>query len=191
VEGGSAALEISGDERGRDGIAEPELRDSDRPATPPPDVRSTLPGLIRNPRRSDPLEAGSKRSRAPAAAMHVLIVEPDIETRDRLVAALLEQGCDVNAFCTSRRAEIHAIYWGYDVLIARPEILEQTSYWHNMVPGRRPLGSLAVARSSDADTRIRALNAGARCVLSPPFDTPSLGANLRVALTQLRSERRG
>lgn len=177
------------DDGNRGAIAEPGTRDSDRPATPPPEVRSTLPGLIRKPRQSDLQETVPGKTRAPVAELHVLLVEPDIETRDQLVAALIAQGCDVNAFRTSRRAEIHAIYWGYDVLIARPEILEQTSYWHNMVPGSRPLGTLAVARTNDPDTRIRAINAGARCLLAPPFDSPAIHATLREALSMLRAER--
>jgi len=160
-----------------------------RPATPPPEVRSTLPGAIRRPRQGEPVTAQPGAEPSSAAALHVLLVERDIAVRDKLVAVLLEQGCDVNAFRTPKRAEIHAIYWGYDVLIARPEILEQTSHWQVMVPGRRPLGTLAIAASRDADQRLRARVAGARGVLAPPFQGPVIGQTLTEALSLLIAER--
>jgi len=131
------------DDDERETVDSSDSRDSDRPATPPPEVISTIPGLIRKPGRSAPAEAGDEETRA-NGQLHVLLVEKDIRIRDRLVTALLEHGCHVNAFRSTKRAEIHAIYWGYDLLIASQEILEQTTHWRVMIPGGPPLGELSI-----------------------------------------------
>ena len=162
--------------------------DDERPATPPPDIRSTLPGLIRKPRDGKPTYPGRREESVGDKALHVLVVEWDIEARNRLVVALLDQGCHVHAFRTVKRAEVHAIYWGYDVLIASPEILEQTAHWTAMIPGEPPLASLAITVNRDADARIRAQRAGARSVLLAPFDGQQIDDHLQQILSQLRRE---
>lgn len=118
------------------------------------------------------------------------ILEPDTNIHNAVLAALTNEGCRVLAFQSRRLAEIHAKHMGYDVLIASPEILQETQHWATQVPGEAPLGKIAILDSPADDKKMKALRTGAAAVLVPPFEKSQVMAELRTAIKQMRAERK-
>jgi DNA-binding NtrC family response regulator len=119
----------------------------------------------------------------------ILILESDKNTRNDLARTLTDEGCRVVAFGTRKQAKVHARYVGYDVLIARPDVLADVRHWATIVPGDPPLGLMAIVDGPGVQAHVKAIQAGARGILSPPFDELSVGAELREALHVMRDER--
>lgn len=116
----------------------------------------------------------------------ILIVEPDARIRDSLLTVLTDAGCQVVAFRSRHQAEIHVRHVGYDVLIARPEVLRETKHWTARARGSPPLGTVAVLDSYALDRKVEAIQLGAGGVLTPPFEASGVIAELRAALTRMR-----
>jgi DNA-binding NtrC family response regulator len=130
------------------------------------------------------------RSREPAETdVAIMILETDSRVRNALARTLADEGCRVAAFRALEQAETHARYVGYDVLIARPEVLAEVHHWSTMVPGEPPLGALAIVEGAGVVEHVKAIQAGARGLLSPPFDELKVVAELRQALDTMRRER--
>jgi DNA-binding NtrC family response regulator len=119
----------------------------------------------------------------------ILILEADRRVRNDLARTLTDEGCRVVAFGTRKQAKVHARYVGYDVLIARPEVLTDVKHWATIVPGDPPLGLMAIVDGPGVQAHVKAIQAGARGILSPPFDELSVGAELRQAVHVMRDER--
>jgi len=118
----------------------------------------------------------------------VLLVESDNRIRSALVDVLTSAGCRVVAFQSRFQAEVHVRYVGYDVLVARSEVLREAVPWESLLPGGPPLGSIAIADSSALTERVKAIQEGARGVFVPPFDSDKVVGELRSALALMRDQ---
>jgi len=137
----------------------------------------------------------ARRPAAPVATrsetdVAVLIVENDARMRTALVDALTGAGCRVVAFQSRFQAEVHVRYVGYDVLVARPEVLREASHWEEMLAGSPPLGALAIVESGALTERVNAIQEGAVAVLVPPFEPGQVVGELRSALVRMREKRK-
>jgi DNA-binding NtrC family response regulator len=117
-----------------------------------------------------------------------LILEPNAGIRDELLTVLTGLGLRAFAFETMHQAEIHVRQAGYDVLIARPELLRETRYWTELVAEDAPLGTIAVLDTNALHRRVDATLAGARGLLAPPFDVTHVATEIRRAVTAMRGE---
>ncbi|MBW2276865.1 MAG: response regulator, partial [Deltaproteobacteria bacterium] len=154
---------------------------ADRPTTPPPPPKSWMrttgiPGRI---------PAGQRDGND----ISILILERDNFLRNDLARTLTGEGCRVVAFRSLKQAEVHARYVGYDILIARPEVLQEVKHWATIVPGEPPLGMMAIVNGPGVQAHVNAIQAGARGILSPPFDELAVAAELHEALSVMRDER--
>jgi DNA-binding response OmpR family regulator len=154
---------------------------ADRPTTPPPPPKSWMrttgiPGRI-------PLAKRNENE------LSILILEHDNLLRNDLARTLTDEGCRVVAFRSLKQAEVHARYVGYDVLIARPEVLSEVKHWATIVPGEPPLGMMAIVDGPGVEAHVKAIQAGARGILSPPFDELVVAGELHEALRVMRDER--
>lgn len=164
----------------------------------------SLDTLVRTRTTAPPGNFGARSLRlpdwAPLSTLHpsidledtnitALVVEADPGIRTAIVAALKETGCHVTAFQSRYQAEVHVRYVGYDMLIARPEILRVTTHWKELVPGAEPLGSIAIAVSGALAQWVKSIQEGARGMFVPPYDAPTIGAELRTALALIRDLR--
>jgi DNA-binding response OmpR family regulator len=163
---------------------------SEADASKPPSARETTP------LRGSTADTAHREPDAPRAAegpadtdVAVLLVEPDRSVRGALIAALTAAGCRVVAFQSQQQAEVHVRYVGYDVLVARPELLSTTGHWSSLVPGSEPLGVIAIAGSDALAERVSAIQNGVQGVLAPPFEKSMVVAELLSALAVMRDRR--
>jgi DNA-binding NtrC family response regulator len=154
---------------------------ADRPTTPPPPPKAFM--------RTTGIPARRKQGEHGDTDVSILILEADRNVRNDLARSLTDEGCRVVAFGTRRQAKVHARYVGYDVLIARPDVLADVKHWATIVPGDPPLGLMAIVDGPGVQAHVKAIQAGARGILSPPFDELSVGAEIREALQVMRDER--
>jgi DNA-binding response OmpR family regulator len=159
-----------------------EAPPGDRATIPPPPAPKAWVRTTGMPSRARPREPAE-------TDVAILILEPDSRVRNALARTLADEGCRVVAFRTQDQAETHARYVGYDVLVARPEVLGEIRHWATLVPGEPPLGALAIVEGAGVAEHVKAIQAGARGLLSPPFDELAVAAELRQALSTMRNER--
>ena len=151
------------------------LTPSSPPPRPPPNQPMPRP----------PSKSAAEQSDTDVA---VLLVEADNRVRSALVDALTGAGCRVVAFQSRFQAEVHVRYVGYDVLVARPEVLHEAGHWDTLLPGGPPLGSIAVADSGALTERVKSIQEGARGVFVPPFEATQVVGELRSALALMRDQ---
>jgi DNA-binding response OmpR family regulator len=124
---------------------------------------------------------------APSPAF--LLIEPNLEVRSRLSECLSRAGYRVVSFRSPHQAEMHARHGGYDILVASPEILEETRHWSTFARGEKPLGSLAIVAKSGFDTRVEARMTGARGILVPSLDDADIMREVGAAIARMREEK--
>jgi len=155
---------------------------TDRPTVPPPPRPKAWMRTTGIPGRPPTAQGGE-------TDVSILILEEDPDVRNDLTRTLIDEGCRVVAFRSRRQAEVHARYVGYDVLIARPHVLCEVKHWATIVPGDPPLGMMAIVDGPGVQAHVKAIQAGARGILSPPFDELAVAAELHEALDVMRDER--
>jgi len=155
--------------------------------------RSTRPLTPSSPPRPAPNEPAPRPASASAddqvdTDVAVLLVESDNRVRSTLVDVLTGAGCRVVAFQSRFQAEVHVRYVGYDVLVARPDVLREAMPWETLLPGGPPLGSIAIAQSAALTERVKSIQEGARGVFVPPFESDKIAGELRSALALMRDQ---
>ena len=84
----------------------------------------------------------------------------------------------------------HSSSAGFDVLVAAPEFIAESGSWWGEIPGREPLGTIAIMDRSGIDKAIEAIQLGARGSLHPPFSENNIQFEFRRAVSALIEERR-
>jgi DNA-binding NtrC family response regulator len=130
-------------------------------------------------------------SGAELGVVSVMLIERDDHVRDALAGHLEEIHCEVVAFAAPEAAEAFREHPRFDVLVARPEVLESRTGWLEPHEGHAPLGSIAIVHRSDIDDIVQAIRLGARGVLLPPFNKAGVVAEFTDSVTQLIEERYG
>lgn len=158
-----------------------DIPPADRPTLPPPPpkawMRTTgIPGRPTSQPRSE-------------TDVAIMILESSATVRNDLAQTLTDEGCRVVAFRSRKQAEVHARYVGYDVLVARADVLDEVKHWATIVPGEPPLGMMAIVDGPGVKAHVKAIQSGARGIFSPPFDELAVTAELREALAAMRDER--
>jgi CheY-like chemotaxis protein len=161
---------------------------------PPPVEKITLParrGSSPGRDASETVRAGADRPSESGGLpnVSVLLLESNPQLRTKLVDALTELGCRVVAFQSRFQAEVHVRYVGYEVLVARSEVLLETGHWPQLVPGAKPLGEIAIVESGALAQRVSSIQEGAVGVLSPPFDRARIANEFAAALVVMRDKR--
>lgn len=128
---------------------------------------------------------------AESGVVSVMLVEPDDLIRDSIADFLEEIHCEVVAFAAPEAAEAFRAHPRFDVLVARPEVIESRASWLEPREGHAPLGSIAIVHRSDVDDIRGAIRLGARGVLLPPFHRAGVVAEFTDSVTQLIEERYG
>lgn len=160
---------------------------------------SSPPGLSGRVRRRDSRPGGrrpSLTSRPPPPAaigplrVSVLLYDPQDETRKQIESILKPICSQLSVFAEVRMAESFARASGFDLLVAVPGFLSDALAWWGDVPGRPPLGAIAIMDRGGIDKAIEAIQLGARGSLHPPFDENKTQFEFRRAVTALLEERR-
>jgi DNA-binding NtrC family response regulator len=123
-------------------------------------------------------------------AVVTLLYDPEDETRKQLEAVLKPICSQLSVFAAANLAESFARASGFDVLVAVPEFLSDALAWWEDVPGKPPLGAIAIMDRGGIDKAIEAIQLGARGSLHPPFEEAKTQFDFRRAVTALLEERR-
>jgi len=123
-------------------------------------------------------------------AVVTLLYHPGDAARKQLEAVLKPICTELHAFADSRLVESFARSGGFDVLVAVPRLLSDAPSWWDDVPGRPPLGAIAIMDRGGIDKAIEAIQLGARGSLHPPFEELKTRFDFRRAVTALLEEQR-
>ncbi|MFO8073230.1 MAG: response regulator [Polyangia bacterium] len=133
-------------------------------------------------------EPGSKADPAKnEKSLSVVIVEPDSDTRLRLLEAIAELGHRVAAFPDENKADAYLHRFEIDVLIARPETLRDRDSWVKGADADARLGAIAIMDDGGLDRAIEAIYLGARGTVAPPFSKNEVAADFSQAVDEMRS----
>ncbi len=136
-------------------------------------------------------DPGSKTGPAKdGEALSVVVVEPDSDTRLRLLEAIAELGHRVVAFPDERKADAHLRRFELDVLVARPETLRARDSWVKGADAEARLGAIAIMDDGGLDRSIEAIYLGARGTVAPPFRKNEVAADFSRAVDEMRSSRK-
>ncbi|MBW2277948.1 MAG: response regulator [Deltaproteobacteria bacterium] len=120
----------------------------------------------------------------------VLLYDSNDESRVQVEAVLKPVCTKLSVFAERGLAESFARSAGFDVLVAAPAFLSDAFAWWEDVPGKVPLGSIAIMDRRGIDKAIEAIQLGARGSLHPPFEETKTQFEFRRAVTALLEERR-
>jgi hypothetical protein len=161
---------------------------------------SSPPGVARRQRRKRETRPARRRvsltSRPPPVAatgpldVVVLLFDPGDKTRKQVEGVLKPVCSRLSVFAEKGMAESFARTAGFDVLVAVPSFLNDAAVWWDSVPGRVPLGAIAIMDRGGIDKAIEAIQLGARGSLHPPFEENKTQFEFRRAVTALMEERR-
>jgi DNA-binding NtrC family response regulator len=162
--------------------------------------RPARPSRPQRRRPSRPSKPSGRRlsltSRPPAPTVKgplsvvVLLYAAEDGPRKSIETVLKPICSQLSVFAETAMAESFARSSGFDVLVATPDFLSDAMAWWDDVPGKPPLGSIAIMDRGGIDKAIEAIQLGARGSLHPPFDENKTQFEFRRAVTALLEERR-
>lgn len=105
---------------------------------------------------------GGKIGRGDVPPLSVLIASSDRRRAERLAGMLVAHRLNISYVRTPGELETYVAARAWDVVIAESELAEGSSVavLEHLAPGVRPLASVVVMASQDAETAVRALRAG-------------------------------
>jgi DNA-binding response OmpR family regulator/two-component sensor histidine kinase len=148
------------------------------------------------------LEKARSRSSAPAPIQDgghpvwtdvpIVIVDPDDSRRSRLSRVLASLGARLVAFSSPRLAGVHLKNEPFSIVAAPTEIISGNSDWFRKAPkGLGALGAIVLMDSGGVNQAIKAIQLGARGMLSPPFNKETVEKELKRAVERLIEEKLG
>ncbi len=120
----------------------------------------------------------------------VILIDDSANVRLVLARTLSDLGCAVAAFPSAKQAEAHVRSNDFDVLVATPETLKLKQHWLFPKEGKVPLGAIAIMGRGGVDSGIKAIQLGARGMLTPPFDGADVVSEFSRIVTRLVEDRK-
>ncbi|MBW2276824.1 MAG: response regulator [Deltaproteobacteria bacterium] len=118
--------------------------------------------------------------------LDIVVVESDEEVRQQLHEVLVGLGLRAVAFATRYLAEVRVAREGCDLLIAGPDIIDQTRHWAGFTAEDRPFYTVAILLGRPEDEHVVSLPTSSAGLLEPPFVSSSVIAEIRRVIAGAR-----
>ena len=137
---------------------------------------------------------GTGRSTMPAipdlmflkkSPLKIILVESDDRVRAKIIAATIKLGCNVSAFKTVDRAIAQSRISGFDVLIARPQVIGGSTLWASASQTHPPLGAVTIVDEMYREVENAKVHARAKGNIYANAEVGAVSSKLRLILSQL------